>query len=301
MRRDILQKIVGFLVMVLVVGMSLLLTACSPEGYVLLEPKGPVGLSERNLILTTIGLMLIVVIPVFVMTFWFAWKYRASNIHAAYTPRWSYSGPIEVLVWLIPSIIVTILGVLAWTSSHNLNPYKPIDPAVPPLRIEVIALDWKWLFIYPDQGIATVNQVVIPVNVPVAFEITSDTVMNSFFIPRLGGQIYAMAGMETSLHLMADKPGSYFGENTQYSGLGFPYQHFEAIAKPRRDFDKWVAQMKKSTRTLDRHSYSELARPSVRNPVTHYSSVQPRLFEDVMAKYRQDGMKKTPMQDQRAL
>jgi cytochrome o ubiquinol oxidase subunit II len=293
MKRVFFQKTVGLLVL----GTSMLLTACSPSGYLLLEPRGPIGLSERNLILTTIGLMLIVVIPVFVMTFWFAWKYRASNTHAVYMPRWSFSGRIEALVWLVPTIIVTILGVLAWISSHNLNPYKPIDTAVSPLRIEVIALDWKWLFIYPDQGIATVNQLVIPVNVPVAFEITSDTVMNSFFIPRLGGQIYAMAGMETSLHLMADKPGSYFGENTQYSGLGFPYQHFEAVAKPRRGFEKWIKEMKKSPRVLDEKSYSELARPSVRNPVTYYSSVKPRLFEDVMAKYRRGDMKKIHRQD----
>jgi cytochrome o ubiquinol oxidase subunit 2 len=269
----------------LALGPAAFISGCRVESWPLLNPAGPIALDERDLILTTIGLMLIVVIPVFAMTFWFAWRYRASNRGAVYAPGWGESPILSLTFWLIPGIIVTILGALTWVSSHKLSPYAPLDAAVRPLTIQVIALDWKWLFIYPGQHIASVNRVVLPVGVPVDFKITSDTVMNAFFIPRLGSQIYAMAGMETQLHLVADRSGTYFGENTQYSGRGFPYQTFEAVALPLADFNAWVKQVQGMQHPLDVDHYAKLAEPSIRNPVVYYSSVTPRLFEYILGKY----------------
>ena len=268
---------------------ALPVSGCSPAHWPVLDPAGPIGTDERNLILAVIGLMLLIVIPVFVMTFWFAWRYRASNRRAVYMPEWDGTPVLSLLFWLMPGVLVAILGAIAWYSSYALSPYEPIDTHVKPLTIQVVALDWKWLFIYPNQHIASVNRVVLPVGVPVDFEITSDTVMNSFFIPRLGGQIYAMAGMETQLHLLADRAGTYYGENTQYSGRGFPFQHFEAVALPRAAFEKWVKTTRARHHPLDTDVYAHLARPSIRNAVVEYSPVKPRLFEDVMGKYVHTG------------
>jgi cytochrome o ubiquinol oxidase subunit 2 len=261
------------------------LSSCSLTQWPVLDPAGPVGLGERNLILLIIGLMLLIVIPVIAMTFWFAWHYRASNKQAAYAPEWHDSNLLSLLFWLVPGVLVAILGGIAWYSSHHLNPYKPIDTSVKPLTVQVIALDWKWLFIYPEQHIASVNKVVLPVGIPVDFEITSDTVMNSFFIPRLGGQIYAMAGMETQLHLQANKAGIYYGENTQYSGRGFPYQHFRVSILSRADFNHWVKTVQAKHHPLDSNRYAHLAEPSTAHAVIEYSPVKQHLFEDVMSKY----------------
>jgi cytochrome o ubiquinol oxidase subunit 2 len=174
---------------------------------------------------------------------------------------------------------------MTWIYTHRLDPYKPQESSAPPLVIQVIALDWKWLFVYPEQNIAVVNELTLPVNRPIAFKITSNTVMNSFFIPRLGGQIYAMAGMETQLHLLADKPGRYFGENIQYSGLGFPYQNFETNATTPQDFDTWVKKTRQSSKTLDLTTFNELSKPSVSHPVVYYASVAPDLFKHVIDQY----------------
>ena len=251
----------------------------------LLDPLGPIGAEEKTLILIAFALMLLVVVPVFFMTFWFAWKYRASNRAATYAPKWDSSRKIEAVVWAVPALIVAALGALTWVSSHALDPYKPIDPALKPIRIEVVALNWKWLFIYPDLGIATVNRVVFPAGVPVSFRITSDTVMNSFFIPQLGSQIYAMAGMQTRLHLLADHPGVYKGLNTQFSGAGFSSQHFQAVAMSTQGFDAWVRQVRASPRHLDEAAFRRLEVPSQHNPVTYFSAVKPRLFNDTIRKY----------------
>ena len=212
--------------------LTMYISACSHDNLLDFEPAGPVTRTIDELIWITVSLMLLVLVPVFVMTAWFAWKYRASNVKATYAPHWDASTKIEWVVWLFPALIIVILATLTWIYTHRLDPYKPLKSSVKPLEIQVIALDWKWLFIYPEQHVAAVNELAFPVNRPVNFRITSNTVMNSFFIPRLGGQIYAMAGMETQLHLMANKPGSYFGENIQYSGRGFPYQNFVARATP---------------------------------------------------------------------
>lgn len=255
---------------------------------VLLEPKGPIGAAERSLILTAVGLMLIVVIPVIIMAFLFPWKYRASNTKASYAPKWSHSGKLEWIMWLVPVAIITVLGVLVWNTTHYLDPYKPIDAGLKPVRIEAVSLDWKWLFIYPDQNIATVNRLVFPANVPLSFRITSDTVMTSFFIPQLGSQIYAMAGMQTRLHLMAAEPGTYAGQNQQFSGRGYADMTFKAIATSRKQFEAWVLKVKRSPNNLDLARFEELERPSVGSPVVFFSSVKPDLFEFIIRKYKKN-------------
>jgi len=251
----------------------------------LFDPKGPIGEAERFVIIAAIVLMLIVVIPVFIMAFWFSRKYRASNTESTYMPKWSHSAKIEFFMWAVPIAIVTVLAILAWTKTHSLDPYKPIHSANKPINIEVVSLDWKWLFIYPDQNIATVNQITFPVNVPVSFKLTSDTVMTSFFIPQLGSQIYAMAGMQTRLHLLANKPGIYAGHNQQFSGRGYADMHFNANAVSREEFESWVQKIRQSPEKLDLDRYEKLANPSVGyHPVTYFSSVKPDLFQYILRK-----------------
>lgn len=260
-----------------------ILTGCSD--MLVLNPKGPIGEAERTLIYTATVLMLIVVIPVFVMVIWFPWKYRASNAKATYAPKWSHSAKIDLVVWMVPIAIVTALAIMLWIQTLRLNPYKPINSDIKPVRIEVVSLDWKWLFIYPDQNIASINQLVFPAGVPLSFRITSDTVMTSFFIPQLGSQIYAMAGMQTRLHLMADEPGVYRGQNQQFSGRGFSHMHFKAIALPPEKFLAWVKKTKQSSNKLDLARYEEIEKPSLGYPVTNFSSVKPNLFDHIIFKY----------------
>jgi len=244
-----------------------------------------VGADEKSLIITATVLMLLVVVPVILMTLGFAWKYRASNENATYTPKWSHSNKIEAIVWIIPIIIVTFLAVLTWNTTHKLDPYRPLDSAKKPINIQVVALDWKWLFIYPDLNIATVNEIAFPANTPVNFKITSDAAMNSFFIPQLGGQIYAMAGMQTKLHLIANEPGSFNGMSSNYSGGGFSGMKFKAIATATpAEFDAWVKKARDG-KALDAGSYQQLLKRSENNPVQYYSSVTPNLFYGVLNKY----------------
>ena len=251
----------------------------------LLDPVGQVGIDEKNLIITATLLMLLVVVPVILMTIIFAWKYRASNKNATYAPKWSHSTKIEVVIWTVPILIIIALGVITYKSTHALDPYRPIQSDVKPVTIEVVAMDWKWLFIYPDQGIATVNKIVFPANTPVNFRITSDTVMNSFFIPGLGGQIYAMAGMTTKLHLIANKNAELDGISANYSGAGFTGMKFKAIATSQADFDAWVSEVKASPKQLDTAEYAALTKPSQNNPVELYSSYAPNLFQTIIDKY----------------
>ena len=230
--------------------------------------------------------MLIVVIPVFIMAFWFPRKYRASNTASTYMPKWSYSAKIDFFMWAVPIAIVTVLAILAWTRTHSLDPYKPIPSAEKPINIEAVSLDWKWLFIYPDQNIATVNQITFPVKVPVSFKLTSDTVMTSFFIPQLGSQMYAMGGMQTRLHLLADKPGTYAGHNQQISGRGYADMHFQAKAVSREEFQAWVEKVRQAPEKLDLDRYEKLAQPSVGyHPVTYFSAVKPDLFLYILRKF----------------
>lgn len=257
---------------------------------VLMDPKGAIGMEQKTLILTAIGLMLIVVIPVIFMAFAFTWKFRSSNSKATYRPDWAHSNQIEMVVWSIPIIIIIILATITWKTTHDLDPYKPLVSGQEPITIEVVSLDWKWLFIYPEQGIATVNQLAFPINVPVNFKVTSDSVMNSFFIPQLGGQIYAMAGMQTKLHLIANEAGKYNGISSSYSGKGFSGMKFTAVATPTQDdFEQWVQQVKKSSGTLDTiDDFNKLAEPSENNPVEYFSSVKPNLFKNIIDKFMGD-------------
>jgi cytochrome o ubiquinol oxidase subunit II len=265
-----------------------LLSGCKSA---ILDPKGQVGIDERNLLVTATVLMLLVVIPVIVMTLLFAWRYRASNKKARYEPNWSHSTAIEIVVWTIPCLIILVLGVLTWRSSHALDPYKPLQSDVKPVTIEAVSLDWKWLFIYPEQGIATVNEIAFPVDTPVNFKITSDSVMNSFFIPALGTQIYSMAGMETKLHLVANHIGDYPGISANYSGHGFSGMKFTAKATDPAAFDAWVAQVKTSQESLQAANYAELAKPSEKEPVRYYASVDPTLYQSIIDKYMMGGAK----------
>jgi cytochrome o ubiquinol oxidase subunit II len=260
------------------------LPGCST--IILFDPKGPIGEAEKFLILAAIGLMAIVVIPVFIMTFWFPRKYRAANTASTYLPKWSYSAKIDFIMWAVPIAIVTVLAMLAWTRTHALDPYKPIASAHKPITIEAISLDWKWLFIYPDQNIATVNHIVFPVKVPVSFKLTSATVMTSFFIPQLGSQMYAMGGMQTRLHLLADKPGTYAGQNNQISGRGYVNMHFKAHAVSPEEFQAWVQKVRESKEKLDLERYEQLAQQSDGYyPVTYFSAVKPDLFLYILRKF----------------
>jgi cytochrome o ubiquinol oxidase subunit 2 len=268
---------------------ALLTGACGLKDSPLLDAKGPIALAERELLLVASAVMLLVIVPVIVMTFWFAWRYRASNTRARYTPAWTYSGKIDAVVWAIPAVIVLVLGVLVWTYTHRLDPYKRLDPTQQRLEVQAIAQDWKWLFLYPAQGIATVNELAFPSGMPLNLQITSDTVMNAFSIPALGGQIYAMAGMRTKLNLLADAPGRFVGRNTQYSGRGFSQQQFTAVAMTRQDFDDWIAKVKQSPNVLDAAAYERLTRPSTLPGVARFSSYKAGLFEDVIAKYTARG------------
>ena len=261
----------------------LLLSGC--EGGVL-DPKGQVGIDEKYLIVVATVLMLLVVIPVIGMTLYFAWRYREGREHEIYDPKWAHSTKIEVVVWLIPIVIIAILGTLTWYSTQELDPYKPLDHEHKPITIQVVSLNWKWLFIYPEQGIATVNEVVFPKDVPVEFKITSDTTMNSFFIPQLGSQIYSMAGMTTRLNLIANEAGEFDGISANYSGAGFTGMKFKAIAKDsEQDFEQWVSAVKHSPATLSDDSYAQLAKHSENNPVSYYGSVDSQMFQHIVMQF----------------
>jgi len=259
-----------------------LLGGCSME---LFTPQGAIGVQEKHLILIALGLMLLVVIPVIALTLYFAWRFRASNTRATYKPRWAHSTRIEVVVWSVPCVIVAILAVLIWRTTHSLDPYKPLDSKVAAVRVEVVALNWKWLFIYPDYGVASVNELAIPVGAPVDFRLTAASLMNSFFIPQLGSQVYAMAGMQTQLHLIADHPGRYHGLSSAFSGPGFSDMHFDAVATDRPAFDAWIRKARQSPLALDEAAYQALQKPSQKNPVTLYARVAPGLFGHIVDQY----------------
>ena len=273
----------GRTVWVLPVLCLLLLTGCSD--MVLLDPKGPIGETERFVILFAFCLMLLVVIPVIVMVLWFPWRYRANHARDDYAPKWSYSGKIELIIWLIPAAIVTTLSILIWQTTHQLDPYKPITSSALPVNVQAVSLDWQWLFIYPDENIAVVNELVFPVNVPLALLLTSETVMTSFFIPQLGSQIYAMAGMQTRLHLLASETGSYAGQNQQFSGDGYAAMKFRAIAATPSEYAVFLKKSREAGRQLDMARYEKLTEPTIDAPVTYFSSVEPGLFATIIRRF----------------
>ena len=256
-----------------------MLASCE-EGV--LSPKGPIGQAEKTILIDATVIMLAVVVPVILLTLGFAWWYRAGNKRAQYRPDWEYSGRIEMIVWSIPALIILFLGGMAWISSHDLDPPAPIQSRNKPMEVDVVSMDWKWLFIYPEQNIAAVNLLTIPVGTPVHFRLTSSSVMNSFFIPQLGSQIYTMAGMVTQLTLQADETGTYSGRSVQFSGDGFSDMKFEAHAVSDENFRDWVAATKEKGTDLDTKAYTALIQPSHADAPRTFSSVEPGLFDHAM-------------------
>lgn len=251
----------------------------------ILNPKGIVAFKQYNLLVFTTMLGFVVIIPVFVMAILIAWRYRESNTKAKYTPNVDTNRLAETIWWTIPIILIAVLSFVTWTSTHDLDPHKPLTSHSQPVRIQVVALDWKWLFIYPDQNIATVNYIQFPVNRPVNFEITADAPMNSFWIPQLGGQIYAMQGMTTKLHLNANEIGTYKGLSANISGEGFADMKFTAKATTKADFEAWVISVKQSNRKLTPETYASLAKKSTAAPVTYYASSTEGLYDTIVMKY----------------
>jgi cytochrome o ubiquinol oxidase subunit II len=259
---------------------GLLVASCSPAGV--LDPQGPIAEAERLLLINSTAIMLVVVVPVILATLAFAWWYRSSNSRASRSQDESYEGRAEFVIWSIPALTVILLGGVIWISSHQLDPRAPIGAKSDPLRVDVVALDWKWLFIYPDRGVAAVNELVMPAGTPVEFRLTSATVMNSFFIPQLGSQVYAMGGMTTHLNLLASSPGEYPGFSAMFSGDGFSDMRFIAKAVSADDFNAWVKEVGGSAPVLDEGAYAALAKPSKAVPPATYRSVEPKLFERII-------------------
>ncbi|MCV0425439.1 MAG: ubiquinol oxidase subunit II [Roseibium sp.] len=268
-----------------IIGSCLLLQGCGLSDAPVLFPKGPIALAERNLLFTAFALMMIVAIPAIGLTLFFVWRYRRGNDAPAYTPDWEGSWKVETVVWLVPAAIIVVLGTLVWNTTHKLDPYVELTGDKPAFRVQAIALDWKWLFLYPELGVASVNELAFPADRPLNVEITSDTVMNSLMIPALGGQIYAMAGMRSELNLLANEPGVFTGRNTMYSGDGFADQHFKAHAMNEADFNSWKAKVTGDANVLDAKTYLELHKQSVANPVTYYSAFEKDLFDIILRKY----------------
>nr|WP_283938128.1 ubiquinol oxidase subunit II [Sphingomonas caseinilyticus] len=257
-----------------------MLTACNRG---ILDPVGPVGQAEKTILINSTAIMLAIIIPTMIATVAIAWWFRRGNKKATYRPDWEYSGAIEMVVWGIPLLTIMLLGGIAWIGSHDLEPSKPLASANPPLRVEVVSLDWKWLFIYPDQGIATVNQLVVPEKTPVSYRLTSATVWNVFFVPQFGTMIYTMPRMTTQLHLQADRPGVYDGLSAHFSGDGFPGMEFKAQVLPTDQFATWAQGSRGQGGALDAASYAELTKPtSYVKPMT-YGTVSPGLFDAIVA------------------
>jgi cytochrome o ubiquinol oxidase subunit 2 len=262
--------------------LTFLVSAC--QGVALLDPKGPIGAQERDLIYLSVGLGLIILIPVFFMVAWFAFRYRESNTKATYKPHWEGTVSIEVVLWLVPLLIIGVLSYLTWVKTTELDPYRPIPSTERPLHVQVVSLDWNWLFIYPDYNIATMNKLVIPAGVPVTFDMTSATVMTSFFIPDLGSQMYVMAGMVSHLNLLADKPGTFTGHNMEFSGIGYETMHFTTSAVTKDQFASWTNDAK-GNGALSLDQFNKLNKPQPGLPETTYASVEPNLFLHIVGEF----------------
>ncbi|WP_242107559.1 ubiquinol oxidase subunit II [Luteimonas aquatica] len=263
------------------------LTGCNT---ILLNAPGDIAARQGDLIVVSTVLMLLIIVPVIALTLVFAWRYRASNTRATYRPDWDHSTQLELLIWAAPLLIIIVLGAITWVSTHTLDPYRPLDrikagqavkPETRPLVVEVVALDWKWLFLYPEQNIATVNELAAPVDRPIRFKITSSTVMNSFYIPALAGQIYAMPGMETTLHAVMNAPGEYEGFSANYSGAGFSGMRFKFHGLSQDGFERWVRTVRGGAE-LGRSDYLQLEKPSEREPVRHYAGVASGLYRAIL-------------------
>lgn len=257
----------------------MILTACQ---VAVLDPQGPVGISQKMVLIDSLAIMLAIVIPTISATLVFAWWFRSSNTNARYLPDWVYSGRIELIVWSIPVLVIMLLGGVAWIASHDLDPAKPLASKTPPLEVQAVSLDWKWLFIYPSQGVASINQLVVPAGVPIHFSLTSASVMNAFFIPQLGSMIYTMNGMTTQLNLQADAPGTFRGLSSHYSGDGFADMHFEVLAVPSERFTAWVETTRNAGPVLDTESYTDLARQSLNVRPFTFRAADPELFQKIV-------------------
>jgi len=271
-----------------VLGLPALLSGCN---LVVLDPSGHVAVQEGRLIVIATMLMLLVIVPVIALTVLFAWKYRQGNTSAAYEPNWNHSTQLELVIWAAPLIIIIALGAITWITTHTLDPYRPLEHIdakrpvpddVAPLEVEVVALDWKWLFLYPTEGIAVVNELAAPVDRPIRFKLTASSVMNAFYIPALAGQIYAMPGMQTQLHAVINQPGVYDGISSNYSGAGFSGMRFKFHGLSEEDYDRWVLANRQSGAVLTRDAYLQLEKPSQREPVRRFASVAPGLYEAIL-------------------
>lgn len=258
--------------------------------FVVMSPAGDIAAQQRDLIVISTFLMLLIIVPVMVLTVLFAWRYRASNSHATYEPDWDHSTGLELVIWAAPLLIIIWLGALTWMGTHLLDPYRkldriapgqPVPAAVRPLSVEVVALDWKWLFIYPEHGVATVNELAAPVDRPIHFRITASSVMNAFYVPALAGMIYAMPAMESQLHAVINYPGRYEGFSANFSGAGFSGMRFTFLGLSDGDFEGWIAKAKEAGGTLDRAAYLELERPSENVPVMRFGQAEPKLFDAI--------------------
>ena len=263
----------------------------SENTIAVMDPKGIIADKQRNLIVIATLLMLTVVIPVFVLAIYVSWKFKAGNTKAEYTPDWNHSHLIESIWWGFPFLIIIALSYLTYTSSHELDPFKSLDENKKPLTIQVVALNWKWLFIYPEQNIATVNFLQIPEKTPILFDITADAPMNSFWVPQLAGQIFAMPGMKTKLNILANETGDFYGSSANLSGKGFSGMNFNVKATSDAEFAKWVETMKQSKNILNLEEYKKLAKPSEYNPKSTYVLKKDDLYEWIVMKYMM------PMQD----
>ena len=281
-----LKPLTTFITLIFSIVLMLSLTGCTEYFTGILNPKGLITYHERKLLFDTLALMLIVVLPVIIMSFTFVYHYRVSHHIRDYKPNWSHSYFLESLWWGIPCAIITILAIITWKETHELDPYRPIPGGMTPIKVEVIALPWKWLFIYPEQQIATINFLQIPLNQQVEFILTTDNVpMSAFFIPQLGSQIFVMAGMGTRLHLIANEIGSYDGLNTQYNGNGFSDMHFTVNVVNPEEMQSWYDSIRLSAPPLDQTTYQKLLMPSMANLPSYYSSVSPQFFDDVISVY----------------
>lgn len=268
---------------------ALLLTGCNR--LVVLDPSGDIARQQGHLIVIATVLMLLVIVPVIALTLYFAWRYRAANRAAKYTPDWDHSTQLELVIWGGPLLIILALGAITWITTHTLDPYRPLDRIAPgkpvpagvkPLEVQVVSLDWKWLFIYPEQGVATVNELALPVDRPVRFKLTSSNVMNAFYVPELAGMIYTMPGMQTELNAVANAPGRFRGKSSNYSGAGFSWMQFDVLALDEAGFERWVAQTRAAGGELSRSAYLALEQPSQRVPVQRYARVDPGLYDAVL-------------------
>ena len=272
------------------------LAGCSKA--VVLNPAGDVAAQQGQLVITATLLMLVIIVPVIALTLFFAWKYRQGNTEAEYDPEWHHSTKLELVIWSVPLAIIIILGALTWVTTHKLDPYRPLDridaqrpvPAgLKPLEVQVVAMDWKWLFVYPEQGIALVNELAAPVDRPIHFKLTATSTMNAFYVPDLAGMVYAMPGMQTELHGVINKAGVFPGLASHNSGAGFSGMTFKFHGLSDAGFAQWVQQAQTEGKTLDKSTYLQLAKPSERDPVQRFARVDADLYDRVLNRCVEEG------------